>query len=61
MKNLVVLRDLLINASDFQWNESLFLQNGEKWDLNSSCYLFVKIKRLSVEYIVVKIENTNIK
>ncbi|MEH7513356.1 hypothetical protein V7146_11605 [Gottfriedia acidiceleris] len=40
MKNLVELRDLLINTSDFQWNDSLFLPNGEKWDLNSSCYLF---------------------
>lgn len=34
------LRDLLINVNEFQWDDSLFLPNGEKWDLNSLCYLF---------------------
>ncbi|KQL39554.1 hypothetical protein AN960_10410 [Bacillus sp. FJAT-25509] len=29
----------MINASDYQWNVSLFLPNGENWGLNSSCYL----------------------
>ncbi|UNL87566.1 DUF7716 domain-containing protein [Priestia koreensis] len=41
MGKLVVLRNVLLNATDLNWDDSLFLSsNDDKWSLISECYLY---------------------
>ena len=37
---LIELRNVLVNAVDFNWEDSLFLPSSEVWSLSSKCYLF---------------------
>lgn len=40
MGKLIELRNVLLNAMDFNWEVSLFLSGSEEWSLSSQCYLF---------------------
>ncbi|QFT87271.1 hypothetical protein FIU87_01215 [Bacillus sp. THAF10] len=40
MGKLIELREVLLNATDFNWEDSLFLSSSEKWSLSSQCFLF---------------------
>lgn len=40
MGKLIDLQTVLVNAKDFNWEDSLFLSGSEEWSLSSKCYLF---------------------
>ena len=40
MGKLKELRNVLLSANDFNWEDSLFLSSNEEWSLSSKCYLF---------------------
>lgn len=40
MENLIEFRNVLLNASNFSWKDSLFLPRDDNWSLDSLCYLF---------------------
>ncbi|RPF54146.1 DUF7716 domain-containing protein [Aquisalibacillus elongatus] len=40
MEKLIELRSVLLNAMDFNWDDSLFLPSNEEWFLSSKCYLY---------------------
>ena len=40
MNDLIELRDVLLNAGDLPWRNSIFLPKDKNWNLNSLCFLF---------------------
>lgn len=40
MEDLIELRNILLNAADISWENSLYMSNDNNWSLNSLCYLF---------------------
>jgi hypothetical protein len=40
MRELIELRNILLNPFEFNWEDSLFLSRSEDWTLSSKCYLF---------------------
>jgi len=40
MNKLITLRDVLLGASEMQWDATVFLPSGERWALDSRCAIF---------------------
>ncbi|MBC2582959.1 hypothetical protein [Clostridium sp. DJ247] len=40
MESLIEFRNVLVNANELPWENSIFLPKDKNWSLNSLCYLF---------------------